>query len=35
MMKTSEMNWMQVGAWLAHDGHTVTQTRPLNEQDRD
>ena len=34
-MKISEMNWMQMGAWLAHDDRTVTQTRPLNEQGRD
>ena len=34
MMKISEMNRVQVGAWLAHDDRTVTQTRPLNEQDR-
>ena len=35
MMIISDVNWMQVGAWLAHDDRTVPQTHMPVEQGRD
>jgi len=33
-MKVRDVNWMQMGAWLAHDGRTMPQTHMPVEQGR-